>query len=235
MYVCVVLMCVAPALLSLSPDEGGVSLVEMLFCTSLICLVGAGDQPTFSPRRLRIYNTKTSEYICELNFLSTVLNLRLSLARLICVLEHKIHIFDLKTMKILHTIDTIFNPAGICAMSTNETNAFMCYPASEEKGEIFVYDAIHLQVVSCIRAHNTPIRCCSFNAAGTMLATCSNQGTVIRVFSIPDGKKLYTFRRGTYPAKVNTINFNRRSDMIVVSSSDSSTVHVFSMRESDNR
>src|SRR5687767_1026758 len=37
-------------------NEGGVSLVEMLFCTSLLCLVGAGEQPTFSPRRLRIYN-----------------------------------------------------------------------------------------------------------------------------------------------------------------------------------
>jgi autophagy-related protein 18 len=207
----------------------------MLFCTSLICLVGAGEQPTLSPRRLRIYNTKTEKYICELNFLSTVLNVRLNLARLICVLENKIHIFDLKNMKVLHTIDTVFNPTGICALSSHPSNAFMCYPASDEKGEIFVYDALNLQVVSCIRAHNTPIRCCNFNAAGTMLATCSNQGTVIRVFSIPQGKKLYTFRRGTYPAKVNTINFNRKSDLLVVSSSDSTTVHVFSMRESVKR
>lgn len=42
-------------------DEGGVSLVEMLYCTSLIALVGAGEQPAFSPRRLRIFNTKTEK------------------------------------------------------------------------------------------------------------------------------------------------------------------------------
>ncbi len=91
--------------LSLS-DEGGVSLVEMLHCTSLIALVGAGEQAAFSPRRLRIFNTKTEKYICELNFLSTVLQVRLSYSHLVAVLERKIHLFDLRSMKMLHTLDT---------------------------------------------------------------------------------------------------------------------------------
>ena len=30
----------------------------MLFCTSLVALVGAGEQPAFSPRHLQIINTK---------------------------------------------------------------------------------------------------------------------------------------------------------------------------------
>lgn len=32
----------------------------MLFCTSLIALVGAADQPHSSPRKLQIVNTKVS-------------------------------------------------------------------------------------------------------------------------------------------------------------------------------
>ena len=172
------------------------------------------------------------QYICELNFLSTVLNVKLSYAHLIAVLEHKIHIFDLRNMKIIHTLDTTSNVRGLCALTASQTHAYMCYPASEERGELFVYDAINLRTVACIRAHNTALRCVAFNQQGTMLATCSTQGTVIRVWSVPLGKKLFTFRRGTYPARINTIAFNRKSDMIVVSSDDSSTVHVFSMRES---
>jgi hypothetical protein len=39
-------------------DDGGIGIVEMLFCTSLIALVGAGEQPTHSPRSLQIMNTK---------------------------------------------------------------------------------------------------------------------------------------------------------------------------------
>jgi autophagy-related protein 18 len=38
--------------------DGGIGIVEMLFCTSLVALVGAGEQPAFSPRHLQIINTK---------------------------------------------------------------------------------------------------------------------------------------------------------------------------------
>jgi WD40 repeat protein len=48
-----------------------------------------------------------------------------------------------------------------------------------------------------IRAHDSPVRIIAFNPEGTMLATTSDKGTVIRVFSLPTGKKLFTFRRGT--------------------------------------
>ena len=37
---------------------GGIASVEMLYCTSLLALVGAGDQEGFSPRCLKIWNTK---------------------------------------------------------------------------------------------------------------------------------------------------------------------------------
>ena len=39
-------------------DDGARGIVEMLFCTSLIALVGAADQPQSSPRKLQIVNTK---------------------------------------------------------------------------------------------------------------------------------------------------------------------------------
>jgi autophagy-related protein 18 len=43
---------------SLSIAAGGTGIVEMLFCTSLVALVGAGEHPAFSPRQLQIINTK---------------------------------------------------------------------------------------------------------------------------------------------------------------------------------
>ena len=42
----------------LDPGNGARGIVEMLFCTSLIALVGAADQPQSSPRKLQIMNTK---------------------------------------------------------------------------------------------------------------------------------------------------------------------------------
>ena len=59
-----------------------------------------------------------------------------------------------------------------------------------------------------------------------MLATASDKGTVVRVFSIPEAKKLWQFRRGTSTAKIYSINFNPMSTLLAVSS-DSSTVHIY--------
>jgi autophagy-related protein 18 len=98
-------------------NEGGMAVVEMLFLTSLVALVGAGEQPSFSPRCVRLYNTKVRKKILELNFVTTVLNVLMNKSRLAVVLETKIHLFDLKTMKVLHTLDTPHNPQGVCALS----------------------------------------------------------------------------------------------------------------------
>ncbi len=117
--------------------EGGAGIVEMLFHTSLVSLVGAGEQASFSPRRLRLWNTKTETEICDLNFVHTVVNVRLNRSRLIALLENKIHLFDLKSMKILHTLDTVSNPTGVCALSPSVDNCFLAFPASETKGEVW--------------------------------------------------------------------------------------------------
>jgi autophagy-related protein 18 len=41
--------------------DGAIAICEMLFQTSLVALVGIGDEPTMSPRRLQIINTKVSK------------------------------------------------------------------------------------------------------------------------------------------------------------------------------
>lgn len=55
-------------------DDGARGIVEMLFCSSLIALVGAADQPQSSPRKLQIVNTKV-----RLGLVEITLHLRLYL------------------------------------------------------------------------------------------------------------------------------------------------------------
>jgi hypothetical protein len=47
---------------------GGIGIVEMLFCTSLIAIVGGGASPASSPRKLKLWDSKRSLTICELDF-----------------------------------------------------------------------------------------------------------------------------------------------------------------------
>jgi autophagy-related protein 18 len=109
--------------------EGDVSIIEMLFSTSLVALI-------FSPRRLVITNTKVrAEFIssaiclstgnfpakiveqrqttiCELTFPTSILAVKLNRKRLIVVLEEQIYVYDISNMKLLHTIETSPNPNG---------------------------------------------------------------------------------------------------------------------------
>ena len=123
----------------LGKADGGIGIVEMLFCTSLVALVGAGEQPAFSPRRLQITNTKVSMFvlryppiaspyrkftyqrmstICELTFVTAILAVKLNRKRLIVILEEHIYIYDISNMKLLHTLDTSPNPNGRTGVST---------------------------------------------------------------------------------------------------------------------
>jgi len=100
--------------------DAGVSVVEMLHCSSLIALVGAGEQPGESPRRLRLWNTRTDASICELNFSSAVLGVRMSRTRLVAALESRVHVFDLSSMRLLHTLETAPNAHGLAGLSVDD-------------------------------------------------------------------------------------------------------------------
>lgn len=51
-------------------DDGARGIVEMLFCTSLIALVGAADQPQSSPRKLQIVNTKVCKPLNSVEYMA---------------------------------------------------------------------------------------------------------------------------------------------------------------------
>ncbi|KAG8072712.1 hypothetical protein GUJ93_ZPchr0006g41432 [Zizania palustris] len=57
---------------------GGISNMEMYFGTSLLAIVGTGEQTALSPRRLCLFNTKTGATKKDLNFKTSVLAVQLS-------------------------------------------------------------------------------------------------------------------------------------------------------------
>ena len=137
---------------------------------------------------------------------------------------------------------------AICALSASSENNYLVYPlptkaaptsfqppshappksdhVAPTSGEVLIYDATKLEAVNVIEAHNSPLSCIALNNDGTLLATASEKGTIIRVFSIPDAQKLYQFRRGSIPARIYSMSFNSTSTLLSVSSA-TETVHIF--------
>ena len=80
-----------------------------------------------------------------------------------------------------------------------------------------------------IPAHDSPLAAIAFNPTGTKLATASERGTVIRIFSVQDGTRLMEFRRGVKRcAHVYSLAFSQESDLLALSS-NTETIHIFKL------
>ncbi|KAI9828145.1 MAG: autophagy protein [Thelocarpon impressellum] len=222
-------------------SEGNIAILEMLFSTSLVAFV-------LSPRRLQIKNTKRETTICELTFPSSVLSVRLNRKRLAVILEEQIYLYDISNMKLLYTIETSPNPNAICSLAPSSSNCYLTYPLPKKAapssftppshappsspfvapttGEVLIFDAMKLEAVNVVEAHRSPLSCIALSSEGTLLATASDKGTIVRVFSIPRAEKLYQFRRGSMPSSIFSMSFNLNSTLLCVSSA-TETVHIF--------
>ncbi|ESK87645.1 autophagy-related protein [Moniliophthora roreri MCA 2997] len=236
-------------------NDGARGIVEMLFCTSLVALVGTADIPQSSPRKLQIVNTKRQSLICELLFPSSILAVKMNRKTLVIVLESEIYIYDISNMRLLHVIETTSNPDAICALSPSADNSYLAYPspvpsptsapsnnssststttAQNQSGDVLLFSTRSLTVANVIQAHKAPISFLSLSSNGSLLATSSEKGTVIRVWSVPGAQKLYQFRRGTREAKIYSINFNLAGTLLAVSSAHD-TVHIFRLNGNEGK
>ncbi|KAJ4957807.1 hypothetical protein NE237_024918 [Protea cynaroides] len=208
---------------------GAFSIVEMLYSSSLLAIVGAGEQPSLSPRRLCLFNTMTGTALRELNFLTSILAVRVNRKRLVVVLQDKTYIYDSNSLAILDTIDTERNTKGLCAFSPSLDGCYLALPASTTKGSVLVYNVMELQSHCEIDAHHSPLAAVVLSSNGMYIATASEQGTLIRVHLVSQATKSYSFRRGTYPSTIYSLSFGPSKELpdILIATSSSGSIHVF--------
>ncbi|CAH1116420.1 unnamed protein product [Phaedon cochleariae] len=202
-------------------------LVERLFSSSLVAVVSLT-----APRKLKVCHFKKGTEICNYSYSNTILAVKLNRARLVVCLEESLYIHNIRDMKVLHTIrDTPPNPQGLCALSINSDNCYLAYPGSSTIGEVQIFDAINLHAKTMIHAHDSPLAALGFSPNGTRIATASEKGTVIRVFSVTDASKLYEYRRGVKRCvAISCLAFSLCGQFLGCSS-NTETVHVFKLEE----
>lgn len=120
---------------------------------------------------------------------------------------------------------------GVCALSANAENSLLAYPSDDKVGILQIVNCITLVPVCVIAAHRSAISRVAFNIDGTLLATASDKGTIIRVFNPLTGQKLHQLRRGAYPAVIYYLSFSLRSNFLCVTS-DSDTAHIYRLQYS---
>ncbi|ODV96092.1 hypothetical protein PACTADRAFT_2392 [Pachysolen tannophilus NRRL Y-2460] len=88
-------------------------------------------------------------------------------------------------------------------------------------------------LVSIIKAHKSRIRCLALNRSGTMIASASDTGTIIRIHSTTTCNLIYEFRRGIDKVIITSMSFSPNSSKLAVLS-DKNTLHVYSLNNVNN-
>lgn len=211
--------------------NGGIGKIEMLKRTNILALVGGGENPRFSPRKIIIWDDHQGIIIGFLILNKEVLNVRIRNDKIFGVCDDKIYVFNLNTFENIKTLDTYKNPTGIMAISSGEFDKLMIAYPVEYQGIINFrncYDSKSIQNSKIIKAHESKVACLSINKNGTLLATSSENGTKIRLFNLNDGELISIFKRGTKSVSMKCITFSS-NNIFFGCISDVGTIHIFSI------
>ena len=162
---------------------------------------------------------------------STVRAVRLNRMRVVVVESRKASIYELGTLCAMQTLETAENERGLVALSANAESSVIALPSPHGAGVVAVHDGFNLCATVTVRAHASALAALALNADGTMLATASVKGTVIRVTSLPAGTKMWSFRRGATSSVIQSLNFGAATfhPPLLCVSSDKGTAHVFAI------
>ena len=199
--------------------NGGIGVVEMLYNSNFLALMGGGRVPKYSKNKYKI--------ITDLKFTTSIINIKLKKDFLFVVCQKRIYVFDFNTFEMIDTIETGDNKKELIAINSSPGNTVLAYPSSKGINKITIKN-YEDKILFTYTAQEDSVSKMNINCSGTLIATSNENGTIIRIHSCKDGVLLQEFKRGHEKAKINYICFDNDSKLMAVSSSRG-TIHIFSM------
>jgi WD40 repeat protein len=212
-------------------DDGGCSIVEVLDDLRVVVTVGTGDTPISSKRIVKIYDMNIPEKeVSRIPFETPVLGVKITVERVVIVLEAEIHIFNMKTLSFLTKLNTRPNPKGIVSITSASDNqqSLLAYLSPVDPSMIVLYNLSTLQHYRTIsELHNHQLQIIQFSQDTKFIATGSEAGTVVKIVPVQEEiLDRYKFRRSLKPAEISSLAFDKSSNLLALSSKQG-TVHIF--------
>ncbi|XP_043483225.1 WD repeat domain phosphoinositide-interacting protein 4-like [Leptopilina heterotoma] len=216
---------------------GSIGIGEMLWRTNIIAIVGGGSKPKYADNTVLIYDDQAKKFVLEITFTGPIKAVRLRRDKLIVALQREIHVFSfpVPTRRLL-TLETRDNPKGLMEVATLATanKQLLAFPGhkigSVQLVDLGATDSGSSSAPATLTAHQGALACLAVNPSGTMVATASAQGTLVRVWDSARRQLLVELRRGSDPATLYCITFSRDSEFLSVSS-DKGTIHIFALKD----
>uniref|UniRef100_G1U133 WD repeat domain 45 n=1 Tax=Oryctolagus cuniculus TaxID=9986 RepID=G1U133_RABIT len=180
---------------------GSMGLVEMLHRSNLLALVGGGSSPKFSEISVLIWDDaregkdSKDKLVLEFTFTKPVLAVRMRHDKIVIVLRNRIYVYSFPdNPRKLFEFDTRDNPKGLCDLCPSLEKQLLVFPG-HKCGSLQLVDLASTKPGTSsapftINAHQSDVACMSLNQPGTVVASASQKGTLIRLFDTQSKEKL---------------------------------------------
>ncbi|KAF2175765.1 WD repeat domain phosphoinositide-interacting protein 4 [Zopfia rhizophila CBS 207.26] len=201
----------------------GIGYVEMVGTTAYMALVGGGKQPKFPQNKVLLWNDSKQKVSTSVELKTPIQRVRLSKYHLVVVQLNCVSIYKMgmPPTKIAE-FETANNPYGLCCLNSK----LVAFPGRTH-GKVQLVD-LATRNVSIALGHTSPLRALGLSRDGDMIATASEQGTLIRIWSTENATKLGELRRGVDHAAIFSVAFSPDGSLLAVTS-DKSTLHIFDL------
>ena len=203
--------------------NGGIAIAEMLGRANFLALVGGGRSPKYAPNKVIIWDDAKRKAVISMEFHSAVRAVRLTRTRIFVVLTGHVHVYAFSSPPTrVHVFETYDNPLGLVAISSRT----LVFPG-RTPGHVQLCDLASGNI-SIIPAHTTPLRAITISPQGDLIATASEKGTIVRVYSAANCSLVCELRRGIDKAVVYSLAISPTSHRLAVTS-DKRTLHIYEL------
>lgn len=209
--------------------RSGVGIASMRGVSNVIGLVGGGQPARWAPNKLILWNVQANKVYLEISTLLPIRGVQMSMERTIVVLKNSVRVYKFdKKPDLITSYETADNILGIADLSVSgDMLAFPGRTSGQVQLVNFATDTVRI-----IPAHSSTLASIRFSPDGRLVATASEKGTLLRVFSTTTGGRVIELRRGLDPAKVFSLRFNPAGTMLACTS-DKGTLHLYDIPASN--
>lgn len=236
------------------PADGGIAIAEVID-DRYIAFVAGGRTPAGSPNIVIFWDCVLERETSRFDLYEPVLGLRANGRWMAVILMERTVVFEYQELRPIQQLsppvdedDDVQTEAGADSpevlkgpnrVKSIHPTASNTYAVACLRNDLLVLPAQAVGQVQLVplaggskrvlRAHNTALRHVALSPSGDLLATASEQGTLIRVFDIKTLDQLAEFRRGVEKAVVYGLAFSEGGRWLA-GTSDKGTVHLFDLR-----
>ena len=125
------------------------------------------------------------------------------------------------------------NPKGVLTINPSDQRNILCCPAElRDKNELGIVQVWDLDNIGdeclTVHAHASTLSILELNYDGSLLATASEKGTLIRIFDTEKGTMVQELRRGSEKVVIFSVSFHFQDEWLSCIS-DSGTLHIFNI------